>query len=200
MKVEIEDVLFWMDAVRNSSNRYRTLESFWKGQVRSKVWLVEALEKQTLGVALKIVIHGGWNGVLASILFNSSLPIRGIHSYDIDPDCEETARTVNKRQEMQGRFRAITGDSTQQLYHGDIVINTICEHLTQAQYDQWLNLVPINAIIVLQSNDYFDCEEHVRCHSTLKEFQEQSAIEVLYHDELKTPLYTRFMLIGRKIV
>ena len=43
MKVDIEDVLFWMDAIRNSKDRYRTLESFWKGQVRSKVWVAEQL-------------------------------------------------------------------------------------------------------------------------------------------------------------
>ena len=41
MKVDIEDVLFWMDAIRNSKDRYRTLESFWKGPVRSKAWVAE---------------------------------------------------------------------------------------------------------------------------------------------------------------
>ena len=43
MKVDIEDVLFWMDAIRNSDDQYRTLESFWKGQVNSKVWLAKEL-------------------------------------------------------------------------------------------------------------------------------------------------------------
>ena len=36
MKVEIEDIKFWMDAVRNSEDRDRTLESFWGGQLKSK--------------------------------------------------------------------------------------------------------------------------------------------------------------------
>jgi hypothetical protein len=197
MKVEIEDVLFWMDAIRNSTDSYRTLESFWKGQVRSKVWLATHLEQFVIEPS-KIVIHGGWNGVLASILFNSNLPITEIHSYDIDPVCEEIARTVNKRQEMEGRFKAILGDCTQQLYRGDIVINTICEHLTQEEYDGWLRLVPVGALIVLQGNDYFDCNEHVRCAETLAEFEEQSGIKVLWRGEHETPKYTRFMLIGRK--
>ena len=43
MKIDIQDVLFWMDAIRNSDDSYRTLESFWKGQVNSKLWLVEQL-------------------------------------------------------------------------------------------------------------------------------------------------------------
>ena len=31
MKVELEDIKFWMDAIRNSEDRDRTLESFWGG-------------------------------------------------------------------------------------------------------------------------------------------------------------------------
>lgn len=188
-----------MDAIRNSSDRYRTLESFWKGQVRSKVWLAKQLE-QMVTEPSKIVIHGGWNGVLASILFNSNLPITEIHSYDIDPDCEVTASTVNKRQEMEGRFRAILGDCTRQLYRADVIINTICEHLTQEEYDRWLRLTTDDALIVLQSNDYFDCDEHVRCAQTIEEFEEQSGINVLWRGEHETLQYTRFMLIGRRIV
>jgi len=40
MKIDIEDVMFYMDAIRNSEDRDRTLESFWKGQIKSKLWLV----------------------------------------------------------------------------------------------------------------------------------------------------------------
>ena len=89
MKVDIQDVLFWMDAIRNSEDRYRTLESFWKGQINSKVWLVENLQKSLPWnpVAANIAIHGGWNGVLASILFNSDMGISHITSLDIDPKC-----------------------------------------------------------------------------------------------------------------
>lgn len=198
MKVEVEDVLFWMDAIRNSDDKYRTLESFWKGQVRSKIWLIEALEQYLHDISYDIVIHGGWNGVLASLLFNSNINIKHIRSYDIDPTCEKIATTVNKRQEMEGRFRAILGDSTRQLYRSDVVINTICEHLTQEQYNSFLNLAPDDAVIVLQSNNYFDCDEHVRCASSLSEFEKQSGLNVLHRAELETPLYTRYMLIGKK--
>lgn len=198
MRVEIEDVLFWMDAIRDSDDRDRTLESFWKGQVRSKVWLTTVLEQRLDESPQDIVIHGGWNGVLASLLFNSNLNIRSLTSYDLDPKCEEVARTINKRYEIDGRFHAVTGDATKQRYHGDIVINTICEHLTQEQYSQWLQLVPDDALIVLQSNDYFSCPEHVRCASTVDEFVEQSDIKAEWIGEHETLKYTRFMIIGKK--
>ena len=206
MKVDIQDVLFWMDAIRNSEDRYRTLESFWKGQVNSKVWLVENLEhnailRQGMLNDYKIIIHGGWNGVLASLLFNSKLGINHITSLDIDPNCQETAYTVNKRQEIEGRFTAVTADMTMYDYTADIVINTSCEHLTNGAYRQWLELVPDNALVVLQSNNYFELEEHINCSKDLNDFIKQSKLtDIRFADTLKLPNYDRFMIIGRKNV
>jgi hypothetical protein len=202
MKVEIEDVLFWMDAIRNSEDRYRTLESFWKGQVHSKVWLVEELEK-TLPKYHKqrrIAIYGGWNGVLSSILFNSKINIEHITSIDIDTSCEEIARTVNKRQEMQGKFNAVTADMISYTTNADVAINTSCEHITQEQYEQWVDNQPHNAVFVLQSNNYFDHNEHIRCATDLEDFIKMSNIQVWYQGEFKTPKYTRYMIIGKKHV
>lgn len=198
MKVELEDVMFWMDAIRNSDDRYRTLESFWKGQLRSKVWLIQNLIKYTSNNPSKIVIHGGWNGVLASLLFNSNIAIERITSVDIDPVCEQTAITINKRQEIEGKFAAVTANMCTYNYNADIVINTSCEHVTQEQYEQWLSNVPDSALIVLQSNNYFELEEHIRCANNTEEFIQQSKLNVLFVDELELPKYKRFMIIGRK--
>lgn len=198
MKVEIEDVLFWMDAVRNSDDHYRTLESFWKGQVRSKVWLAQELQIVALDSPQKIVIYGGWNGVLASILFNSKLNIDHITSVDIDPDCKEVACTVNKRQEILGKFSAVTADMCDYTTEADIVINTSCEHITQNQYETWIENQPADATYVLQSNDYYNLDEHINCVSDLNEFTKKSMIKPYYRGILDTPKYNRFMLIGKK--
>lgn len=197
MKVELEDVAFWMDAIRNSDDRYRTLESFWKGQLRSKVWLVENLKKYSSQYPSKIVIHGGWNGVLASLLFNSDIPVRHITSIDIDSACEETARTVNKRQEIQGTFSAVTADMTEYEYDADIVINTSCEHISLHHYYIWLSKVPKDALVVIQSNNFHSLPEHVNCVSSLDEFERLSGLDVYFRDSLELELYTRYMLIGR---
>jgi len=198
MKVDIEDVLFWMDAIRNSDDRYRTLESFWKGQVRSKVWIAEQLPAFVPVTPLNIIIYGGWNGVLSSILFNSKLNIEHITSVDIDPACEEIARTVNKRQEMLDKFNAVTHDMCKYIAGADVVINTSCEHITQEQYNEWLDNQPDDAVIVLQSNNYFEHEEHIRCSIDLNDFTKMSNIEPFYRGSMDTPKYERYMLIGRK--
>ena len=199
MKVDIQDILFWMDAIRNSNDRYRTLESFWKGQVNSKIWLIENLSKFIMpNTNNSIIIHGGWNGVLASLLFNSGIDIKHITSLDIDPTCEQTAYTVNKRQEIEGRFKAVTADMSEYEYDADIVINTSCEHITHGAYLRWLDLVPNSSLIVIQSNNYSELEEHINCALDLNDFVKHSKLNVLFSAELKLPKYDRYMIIGNK--
>lgn len=199
MKIDINHVLFWMDAIRNSNDRYRTLESFWKGQVQSKIWLIDHLSKH-IDRADTIVIHGGWNGVLASFLFQSSIEIEKIVSIDIDKSCEEIANTMNKLEEMQGRFKAVTCNMSEYEYDEipSVIINTSCEHVSQETYERWLENIPETSLIVLQSNNYDILDEHIRCAKNLIDFQKQSKIEVIESHWLTLEKYTRFMIIGRK--
>lgn len=197
-KLDIDHVLFWMDAIRNSKDPHRTLESFWKGQIKSKLWLIKNLRKHVDKV-VSIDIHGGWNGVLASMLFQSTIYTKQIQSLDIDPGCEETANTINKLEEMSGKFKAITADMCATKSTADVIINTSCEHITQEQYDKWLSNQPETSLLVLQSNNY-DIPEHVRLANSLEEFEKQSKIKVIWSGEFKLPLYTRYMIIGQKNV
>lgn len=196
MKLDVDHVLFWMDAIRNSKDPHRTLEGFWKGQIKSKLWLIKNLRKQ-INQVVSIDIHGGWNGVLASLLFQSSIYTKHISSLDIDPSCEEIAKTINKLEEMSGKFTAVTADMCETASTADVIINTSCEHITQEQYEQWLDLQPKNSLLVLQSNNY-DIPEHVRLAQSLEEFKQQSKIDVIWAGELELPLYKRWMIIGKK--
>jgi hypothetical protein len=102
---------------------------------------------------------------------------------------------MNKIEEMDGKFRAITGDMCSVPISGNVIINTSCEHITQEQYNVWLKRLPKDSIIVVQSNDYA-IPEHVRIAKTLEEFQEQCHLNILWSGCLKTQLYTRWMIIG----
>tara|TARA_B100001287_G_scaffold49620_1_gene38678 strand:- start:3158 stop:3766 length:609 start_codon:yes stop_codon:yes gene_type:complete len=200
MKIDIHDIKFWMDAIRNSEDKERTLESFWDGQIKSKLWLIEELEKHKSIRNAEFVIHGGWNGVLAAMMFNSELGIKHITSIDIDPKCKEIASTMNKRYEMEGKFESVTADMCEYEYKREpyFVINTSCEHITQEQYNTWLDKVPDGAQIILQSNNYFELDEHVNCSKDLNEFEWKSKLKVTEKAELELPKYKRFMLVGRK--
>jgi hypothetical protein len=186
-----------MQAIRQSPDPMRTMDAFWQGQLKSKEWLIEALSMQfsVKDDPVSIEIHGGWVGVLASMLFQSSIPIRRITSLDIDPTCQSIATMMNKGEEITGRFKAITGDMCNLISFVNVVINTSCEHITQQQYETWLGKRNKDQLLVLQSNNYV-IDEHVRTASSLQEFKEQSHIDVVWSGELQLPLYTRYMIIG----
>jgi hypothetical protein len=198
MLISTEHLHFWMQAIRQSPDPMRTMDAFWSGQLKSKEWLIEALGMQfsVKDDPVSIEIHGGWVGVLASMLFQSSIPIRRISSLDIDPTCQPIATMMNKGEETQGRFQAITGDMCNLISFVNVVINTSCEHITQEQYETWLGKRNKDQLLVLQSNNYV-IDEHVRTASSLQQFKEQSHIDIVWSGELELPLYTRYMIIGR---
>jgi hypothetical protein len=196
MNIDLEHLHHWMQAIRQSPDPIRTMDAFWSGQLKSKEWLIDNLNGY-VDQASSIEICAGWVGVLASMLFQSDIPITHIVSYDIDPTCKPIAEAMNRLEEMAGRFRASIVDISQPMHmSADVIINTSCEHLTQEQYDSWLTFTPTDSTLVLQSNNY-KIEEHVRIADSLEEFKEQSHINVLWAGELVLPLYTRWMIIGK---
>ena len=196
MQIDLEHLHYWMQAIRNSENPMRTMDAFWSGQLKSKEWLITNLRKN-VNTFVSIDIHGGWVGVLASMLFQSDIYINNIRSIDIDPTCESIANMMNKQEEITGRFRAVTADMCEIRSDADVIINTSCEHITQDQYNLWLSGTPQNSLFVLQSNNY-DIPEHIRIANNLEEFKTQCDLNVLWAGELKLPLYTRWMIIGQK--
>jgi len=109
---------------------------------------------------------------------------------------------LNQIHVQTGQFAAVTQDVTQLNYTGalqtpNIVINTSCEHL--GDFSTWLQAMPAQTLLVLQSNDYFSCDEHVNCVADLQAFKSQADLgSVLYAGKLERKRYNRFMLIGRR--
>ena len=195
MHIDLEHLHHWINAIRISEDPNRVMESFWRGQIRSKEWLIERLTPLVPDSQVSIDIFGGWNGVLASMLFQSDIDVDTICSIDIDPSCESVAKEVNRIEFVEGRFKAITADMCAMPSLADIVINTSCEHITQEQYDQWLSKIAGDSMIVLQSNNY-QIEEHIHIANSLEEFKEQCGVNVVWSGELELPLYNRYMIIG----
>lgn len=200
MQIDTEHLHYWMQAIRQSPDPMRTMDAFWSGQLKSKEWLIESLTNfcPITDNPVSIDIHGGWVGTLASMLFQSCIAVKHIRSVDIDPTCESIASMMNKKEEIEGRFKAVTGDMCNTRSDADVIINTSCEHITQDQYDVWLSGMPHNSIFVLQSNNY-DIPEHIRIANNLEEFKMQCGVNVLWAGQLELPLYTRFMLIGQNV-
>lgn len=197
MQIDLEHIKYWMDAIRDSDDPKRTLEAFWGGQLKSKEWLIDNL-KPWINDSADITIYGGWVGVLASMIFQSGIPINKIESVDIDIKCLDISIKMNKIEEMQGRFRSVCRpmETYPNFGYNPIAINTSAEHISQHQYERWLELLIPNTLIVIQSNNY-QIDEHVRIANSLTEFQEQCHLKEVWAGELQLPLYTRYMIIGK---
>jgi len=196
MQIDLEHLHYWMCAIRNSDDPRRTLDAFWQGQVNSKLWLIENI-KPFIDKPVTVDIHGGWVGVLASLMFQSDIICKKIRSIDIDPSCEPIATMMNKGEEMVGKFEAATANMCDFVTTADVIINTSCEHITQEEYNYWLRGISKNSLLVLQSNNYL-IPEHIRPAESLCEFKTQCGnLNILWSGDLELPLYTRFMIIAR---
>tara|TARA_B110000503_G_scaffold99799_1_gene149292 strand:+ start:26946 stop:27593 length:648 start_codon:yes stop_codon:yes gene_type:complete len=188
---------------------------FSKGQIESKRWLVNELEKINMELGT-VFICAGWYGSLATFLFESDVKLDKIRSFDIDKSCAGIAETFNRLKTMDGwKFKASTidivdmdyptayttyranGTSLDLLEMPDTIINTSCEHI--ANFIEWYNKIPNGTLVVLQSNNYFEIKEHVNCVNNINEFIKIAPMStLLYNGELELEKYTRFMLIGYK--
>jgi hypothetical protein len=188
------------------------------GQLKSKRWLVDELEKIDLPLGT-IFLCAGWYATLAAMLFKSKCSIDKIRSFDIDDHCLEIADTINRDYvKMDWQFKAITQNimdidyntHTWQTWSNannrmsypitdipDTIINTSCEHIEN--FKEWYNKIPKGKLVILQSNNYFEIKEHVNCVASIEEFAVKAPMDnILYSGEFELPKYTRFMLIGYK--
>ena len=187
-----------------------------RGQLQSKLWLVQELEKISVDLGV-VFLCAGWYGTLAIMLFESKLHLDKIRSFDIDESTEFIAETFNKPYVVDDwQFKPVIqdihdinfeehsyvvskGDGDFEVLWDipDTIINTSCEHIDN--FDKWYGKIPIGRLVVLQCNDYEEIEEHVNTHKDLDSFAEQTPMETeLYSGELDLGQYKRFMRIGFK--
>lgn len=191
-------------------------DCFSRGQLRSKLWLVDEIKKLDLDLGT-VFLCAGWYGTLSVMLFESGIKIDKIRSFDIDPLTVDIAETFNKPWVMQDwKFKATVEDILDIDYERhcysvlrsnktacelndspDTIINTSCEHLLD--FDGWYNKIPNGKLVIIQANNYHEVEEHVNTYNTLKDFSKSAPMTtVLYKGVLELPKYKRFMKIGFK--
>lgn len=182
--------------------------AFSDNQLASKTWLLDKLFESLGGRYGTVYVLGGWYGVLGAMLLNDArFEIGRVLSFDVDGACEAVADGINQRHVANSRFKAITADVRTLDYRRcdgngrqgqpNLVINTSCEHMSPA--GDWYDRLPHGMLQAFQSNDYFECPEHVNCVADLSAFKRQVPMSsIVYQGALKRRRYSRFMLIGRK--
>lgn len=186
------------------------IDSFSSGQIDSKIWLCENLEKLSSLYRTKptIWVYGGWYGILSFLLLSrNNFQLKQIRSFDIDPNCETVADTINGTWVWkQWTFKAFTEDCNRIIHNNmqygeppDIVINTSSEHF---QTMDWFYNIPIGKLVIIQSNN-MPHDDHYSCVTSLNEMTEKYPLSsVLYKGQLDFTYpdwsFSRFMIIGRR--
>jgi hypothetical protein len=191
-------------------------DCFSRGQLKSKLWIIKELKKLDVDLGT-VFLCAGWYGTLATMIFENDIKVSKIKSFDIDPTCWKIAEIFNKPWVVnEWQFKASTkdifdinfenetyitqrsdGTTCEQDDIPDTIINTSCEHIEN--FSEWYAKIPTGKLVILQSNDYFEVEEHVNCSKSISQFSKSAPMaETLFEGELFLPDYTRFMKIGYK--
>jgi len=168
-----------------------------RGQITSKMWISEQLKTNhriNLGV---VAVCGGWVGILPRILLDDGR-FYITHLKNMDTDEAAIMASLDLNIDYGPRYSATPIDCNSVSYaRYDTVINTSCEHF--ADFGKWYSNVPNDKMVILQSNNFTEIEDHVDCVENEDELADKANLsELIYKGSLPCYGYTRFMVIGVK--
>jgi hypothetical protein len=199
-------------------------DAFSKGQVTSKVWLTETMQKLVTPNSKyhNIVIIGGWYGHLTHYLKDK---VEYDNFYNIDPHefnsyigkenfnygnkkyhvSSTTIESVNYAQgagyqiplgeyDPENQFKFTVKEH--RMVDPDLVINTSCEHMN----DNWYAQLPAGKLVALQTNNLRNiAPDHFNCIDKISDMDTKYPMsKVLFQGELDISVGKRFMKIGIK--
>lgn len=206
---------------REGHNPKHLQDAFSRSQVQSKIWLVTELAKIKKDYD-NIVILAGWYGQL--VKYFTDISFNKVKNIEFDPlACLISDDIINLDRIQNYQVKAVHANINElvltrkgyefqienfknpeqkrfpERFLPDLIINTSAEHMTE----DWFNAIRFkelesNPIVVIQSNNLFDIEEHVNCVYSIDHMKKKFPMrEILYEGELQLQGYKRIMLIGR---
>ena len=174
-------------------------DSFSNGQIDSKLWLCEELERLEWSSNLTY-IYAGWYGITSFLLLSrGKFQVNKIRSLDLDPSCQPVADMINENWVFkEWKFKAFTQDCNNfEGQYGDLVINTSTEHFDSME---WFSRLPKGTRVILQGNN-MPHDDHFVHSATLDDFVNIYPLSSIAYQGQKEFVYpewsfTRYMLIG----
>jgi hypothetical protein len=174
-------------------------DSFSNGQIDSKLWLCEELERLKWSSDLTY-IYAGWYGITSFLLLSrGKFQVNKIRSLDLDPSCQPVADMINENWVFkEWKFKAFTQDCNNfEGQYGDLVINTSTEHFDSME---WFSRLPKGTRVILQGNN-MPHDDHFVHSATLDDFVNIYPLSSIAYQGQKEFVYpewsfTRYMLIG----
>ncbi len=184
-------ILSVIDSLVKDKQAKSIINSLDKTQIESKTWLVEKLKPFLhLYENPKICVAAGWYGLTANLL--SDFTKEKVLSFDKDEKCREYGY------KMYGNNIQLKTEDIKDFDNSkyDVVICTSCEHISDKLLNDFLRKRKSGSIVVLQSNNMFNSDDHINCKNNLEEFASSLDINIAEKHEKKFNEYTRYMVIG----
>ena len=175
------------------------LDSFSKGQVNSKEWLVKELTPFLEEHHQSILIIGGWYGLLSHLFAHEGWD-KEIKNYEIDDLCIEIGEKMQVHDNIKWKHEdgldLFTSKNTNK--QNKITICTACEHIDEEDLYSSLSMKHPEMIVALQSNNMVDVDSHINCHTSVDHFiSTLPDMEIMYKGTLDAGSYERYMVIAR---
>ena len=193
---------------------------FSRGQIRSKIWLVEELTKIETNYD-NVLVLAGWFGQFKSI-YEKKCTYSKMRIVEIDKHACETSDYIFNLSNLENhKVKSVLADINnltlhkngyewtisnfkdknvyQEKFSPNLIINTSAEHMTEEWFHQIrFKEIETDPIIAIQSNNLFDIPEHVNCVYSIDHMKKKFPLSrILYEGELQLKGYKRVMMIGR---
>jgi hypothetical protein len=180
--------------------------AFSHGQIQSKLWLCEHLDK-LINKDSYVVILGSWYNILGFMLQTRKpghyLEICGI---DIDNEATNIAEKINEAWTLGPTpiFRHLCEDANSANLNGyDVIINCSAEHMDN---DEWYDKIPRGKLVCIQSTNLDIVEDPWKIVNPVKSIEQLVAkypMKPLFYSgtlnfDYKNNGYSRYMIIGCK--
>jgi hypothetical protein len=205
---------------RNSGDISVLNDAMSRSQMKSKIWLIEELEKINTNYA-NVLVMAGWFGQIKGI-YDNRLTYTKMRIAELDRTACETSDYIFNLSNLENyKVKAVNVNINELTLHKngyewdvenfkestkysekflpDLIINTSAEHMTEEWYNQIrFKELESNPIVAIQSNNLFDIPEHINCVHSIDHMKKKFPMkEILFEGELQLKGYKRVMLIGR---
>lgn len=197
-------------------------DAFSRGQVQSKIWLVQELSKIKTDFEM-IYVLAGWFGQLTHYFDAHGINYAKSRIMDIDAQaCSISDKIFNSLKLENYKVKSVeldltdsswlfrtgceyqlknynTGHISKEKTNPDLIINTSSEHFHEDWFYKFIyRPLASDPLFVIQSNNLFDIKEHVNCvHSIDHMIKKFPMSRLEYSGEIQLKGYKRFMIIGR---
>jgi len=207
----------WCDAVRHAQTddqRQVISNQLWANSVRSKMWLIHALQPYASECRHGMgYVWGCPLGLLASCFAAVWGPTWPIAMCGVTPLAmtliPQIAHTARYYPDPAWTRVLIPTDPAYMVYptgrafvRPSLIIHTNVEKMSDATFTAWWATIPMNTCVVLQGNNYTQLAENLRPMDSLSQFYETLITgrhETYFLDRLPCEGFDRFMWGGRKV-